>query len=98
MLMLRFSILGWISLSFLLPLSFLVVSSGRLHSQATPTASKNTEYSVFAAYSIVAPDKRNSGNNSGVTFGGDYTHLFPRNFALSLEPRIKFAPGNTVGE
>jgi hypothetical protein len=79
-------------------LSLLALHPGRLHPQASSTASKNTELSVFAAYSLVDPDNRNSGKNNGFTFGGDYTHLFPRNFALSLEPRVKFAPGDVVGE
>jgi hypothetical protein len=81
----------------LLLLSILTFCTGRLHSQADPTASKNTQYSVFGAYSLVSPDDRNATLNSGVTFGGDYTHMFG-NFALSVEPRFAFAPGNTVGE
>jgi hypothetical protein len=94
--MLSLSILGPISLSLL---TFLAIFPGRLHSQAIPTAEKNTEYSVFAAYSLVSPNYYNAiAPNSGVTFGGDYTHMFPRNFALSIEPRITFAPGDTVGE
>ena len=94
--MLSLSILCPISLSLL---SLLAIFPGSLHSQAAPTAEKNTEYSVFAAYSLVSPDHFNATEvNSGVTFGADYTHMFPRNFALSIEPRIKFAPGTTVGE
>ncbi len=81
----------------LLLLSLLTFCTGRLQSQAFPTASKNTQYSVFGTYSLVSPDDRNATLNSGVTFGGDYTHMFG-NFALSVEPRIAFAPGNTVGE
>jgi hypothetical protein len=93
--MLSSSVLSRISLSFF---SLLAIYSGRLHSQASPTASKNTEYSVFGTYSLASPDNRNAGKNSGFTFGADYTHLFPRNFALSVEPRVKIAPGETVTE
>jgi hypothetical protein len=78
--------------------SLLAFCTGSLHSQASPTASKNTQYSVFGAYSLVSPDNRNATLNSGATFGGDYTHMFPRNFALSVEIRVSFAPGDTVGE
>ncbi len=85
----------------LLLLSLLSFCTGRLHSQASPTASKNTQYSAFGAFSLVSPDfspdNRNATLNSGVTLGADYTHMFG-NFALSVEPRLAFAPGNTVGE
>lgn len=93
--MLSFSALYRISL-FLL--SLLATCPGRLYSQASPTASKNTEYSVFGTYSLASPDNRNAGKNSGFTFGADYTHLFPRNFALSVEPRVKIVPGEIVSE
>jgi hypothetical protein len=93
--MLSCSVLYRISLSFF---SLLAIYSGRLHSQASPTASRNTEISVFGTYSLASPDNRNAGKNSGFTFGGDYTHLLPRNFALSLEPRVKITPGQTVSE
>ncbi len=81
----------------LLLLSLLPFCTGRLHSQAIPTATKNTEYSAFGAFSLVSPDNRNAELNSGVTLGADYTRMFG-NIALSVEPRIAFAPGNTVGE
>ena len=42
----------------LLLLPLLAFCPGRLHSQAAPTAEKNTEYSVFAAYSLVSPGYR----------------------------------------
>lgn len=91
-------VLRRISISALLPLSFIAVCAGRLHSQATSTASKGADISLFGAYSLVSPDDRSSPKNNGFTFGGDVTLLLPHQFALSLEPRVTLAPGSVVGE
>lgn len=89
----RLSIRYRIAPSLLLSLSLLTVYAGKLHSQATPTASKETTLSVFGAYSRVSTD-RESSKISGVTFGTDLSLYAPVGFVASLETRFQIAPGS----
>jgi len=82
-----------IALSLLLTLSLLTVSAGKLHSQGTPTASKETTLSVFGAYSVIFTD-REASKISGVTFGTDLSLYAPVGFVASLETRFQIAPGS----
>jgi hypothetical protein len=82
-----------IALSLLLTLSLLTISAGKLHSQATPTASKGTTLSVFGAYSRISTD-RESSSISGITFGTDLSIYVPVGFVASLESRFQIAPGS----
>ncbi len=79
--------------SLLLSLSLLTIYAGKLHSQATPTASKETIISVFGGYSLVSTDRETS-KISGVTFGTDLSIYAPGGFIPSLEARIQIAPGS----
>jgi hypothetical protein len=60
----------------------LLISASALHAQASPTASKPLDASVFAAYSLVSTDRKlnlgspsatnsESTTNTGFTFGAD---------------------------
>jgi hypothetical protein len=79
--------------SLLLSLSLLTIYAGKLHSQATSTASKQATISVFGAYSLVFTD-RESSKVSGVTFGTDYSIYAPGGFVPTFEVRIQIAPGS----
>jgi hypothetical protein len=82
-----------IALAFLLSLPLLTICAGKLHSQATPTASKETILSVFGAYSLVST-ARESSKISGVSFGTDLSLYAPGGFVPSLEARVQIAPGS----
>jgi hypothetical protein len=82
-----------IALSLLLTLSLLTVYAGKLHSQSTPTASKETTLSVFGAYSLIFTD-REAAKISGVTFGTDLSLYAPGGFIPTLEARVQIAPGS----
>src|SRR5277367_4134221 len=77
-----------IAVALLLSLSLLTIYAGKLHSQATPTASKETILSVFGAYSLVST-ARESSKISGVTFGTDLSLYAPGGFVPSLETRFQ---------
>jgi hypothetical protein len=79
----------------------LLISASALHAQASPTASKPLDASVFAAYSLVSTDRKlnlgspsatnsESTQNRGFTFGADISFNLPHGFIPSLEGRITF--------
>ena len=82
-----------IAFALLLSLSLLSVYAGKLHSQSSPTASKESIISVFGAYSLISTD-REASRISGVTFGTDLSIYAPSGFVPSLEARVQIAPGS----
>jgi opacity protein-like surface antigen len=89
----RFSIRYRIAPSLVLSLSLLTIHAGKLHSQASPTASKGSTLSVFGAYSRISTD-REASSISGITFGTDLSIYAPGGFVASLETRFQIAPGS----
>jgi hypothetical protein len=85
------------SITLFVMLAFHLIHSESLLAQAEPTASKQSAYSFFGAYSLVDTD-RDSEKNSGFTFGFDYTRYLPCCITPSLEIRVKIAPGDQVDE
>jgi len=73
-----------------------------LYAQARPTASKSGGISFFGLYTRGDTDRTDvTGDthiNNGITFGGDYTHYFHWIVTPSIELRMKFLPGDTVGQ
>ena len=65
--------------------------------QATPTATKSADLSVFLGYNSVKPDYGPYRNDGG-TFGVDFTRYFHFPVSPSLELRANFANGTTVNE
>ena len=78
---------------FLTSSALSLVFTQSLSSQALPTASKNTDISIFGGYTVVAPDYE-PAHDKGVTMGVDYTRYIHR---LPFVPSLEFRFGDTTG-
>lgn len=74
-----------------------LVFSASAAAQATPTATKTADLSIFVGYVTAQPDY-GPFRNSGGTLGVDFTRYFHFPVAPSLELRANFANGTTVNE
>jgi hypothetical protein len=82
---------------YVLPLVLFLLATPSLHAQATPTAVRDAEISVFGTYSLVFTDRDSSWANGG-TLGADFTSFLPHKLAVSLEIRAKAAGGYVVNQ
>lgn len=68
-----------------------------LRGQATTTASKTTDVSVFAGFSSITPDY-SPQRDTGLTFGANATRYFKFPLKPSVETRFTFSHGPVVNE